>query len=166
MASEVHNLPYIEVIGKKTDNEADYLIRVHLTPMKWWPWDRYYVHFIGRPDKDRERHDHPWNFRTWVLWGGYDEEAHVIGADGKPTGETVKDTLGWLATRFRPATHAHRIVRLHTKTVVTLVKRSNGRVREWGFWTQAPEKSTGGFRWVWVKWTDYLGLPARTYEAY
>lgn len=164
MASEVHKLPYVEIIGGRED--GDYLTRIHVTPFAWWPkgWRRIYIHIFARPDKDREFHDHPWAFDTLVLWGGYIEKSHVM-RNGKPTGEIKTDKLGWLSFRRRPAEHAHRIIELRARRVVTLVMRDWGRKREWGFWTEV-ETSPRRKTWLWVQWQKYLGLPERTYEAY
>lgn len=38
------------------------------------PWFGVYLHKINRPDHDRDLHDHPWDFRTLVLKGGYVED--------------------------------------------------------------------------------------------
>lgn len=39
-----------------------------------WPWlPSIRLHHIMRPDHDRHCHDHPWDFRTVVLNGYYDE---------------------------------------------------------------------------------------------
>lgn len=40
---------------------------------QWCPWS-VRLHFIRRPDRDRDLHDHPWNARTFILSGWYDEE--------------------------------------------------------------------------------------------
>lgn len=54
---------------------------------RWWLFNRYdrprgwlrrllpsvRVHHIRRPDADRHLHDHPWNARTIILRGGYEE---------------------------------------------------------------------------------------------
>ena len=40
--------------------------------ISWLPSIR--VHHIRRPDTDRDLHDHPWNARTIVLGGWYEEE--------------------------------------------------------------------------------------------
>lgn len=55
-----------------------------------------------RPHREREWHDHPWDFRTFVLWGGYTDES--LQADG----QIVVDTLRAGSYRLRVAEHAHR----------------------------------------------------------
>lgn len=47
-----------------------------------WPWlPSVRVHHIALPDDDRHMHDHPWNARTIILQGWYDEEREVVGND-------------------------------------------------------------------------------------
>lgn len=169
-----HRSIYVEHIT--TQGEV-YLTRVHLTPWQWWPFKtRIYLHVFSRPDEDRVFHDHPWDFRTIVLFGGYDEESHQLNPHREtrgdddvmrptPTGKVIPDTLGFLSMRWRPATHAHRITRLHTRKVVTLILRGDRR-RNWGFWCppNLPEfdgitRSTVNNKtedWLWVYWRNYL----------
>lgn len=159
-----------------------YLTRVHLTPWDWWPshWRRLYLHIFQRPDEDRVFHDHPFHFDTLVLWGGYDETSHELQPIGlarykaergqglEPTGKIIHDRLGWLAWRSRPSTHAHRITRLHTRRVVTLIFRTE-KVRDWGFWCPPNLPEYAGMtrstvnnqtdKWLWVGWRDYLDEP-------
>lgn len=177
---------YIERI---TTQGRTYLTRVHLTaytdrtglrkPYPFWPFKTHlYLHIFSRPDEDRVFHDHPWNFTTVVLWGGYDETSHRLsnrytrGDDGLwrecPSGVITPDTLRFLSMRHRPATHAHRITRLHTRHVVTLLFRRD-RERNWGFWCP-PNRSeyNGDMRptvnnptddWFWVYWRNYIDQP-------
>lgn len=35
------------------------------------PWFSFYIHYIANADKDKHPHSHPWNFRTFVIKGGY-----------------------------------------------------------------------------------------------
>lgn len=164
MVSQFRKLPYLEVIGQGRGDQKTYLYRVHLTPFRWWKLPRLYLHIFQRPDEDRHLHDHPWDFDTTVLWGGYEEVSHVMDVDGKPTGQFIVDKLSFLSKRKRKATHAHKITRLLSPVVVTLVSRSNSRFREWGFWVDFEgERRT---EWEWIKWTDYMGLPERTEEVY
>lgn len=37
-------------------------------------YDHCRIHWIGKPDGDREKHDHPFNYRTFVMDGWYNEE--------------------------------------------------------------------------------------------
>lgn len=181
-------------VEKITTQGNDYLTRVHLTPapiktvkpqsfsiiahlQALWPFQtRLYLHIFSRPDEDRVFHDHPWKFTTIVLWGGYDEESHILanrysrGTNGvmqeEPSGQIKPDRLGFLSMRSRRATHCHRITRLHRKRVVTLIFRGD-RQRDWGFWCPPNSPQYAGFtrstvnndtpRWLWVYWREYLG---------
>lgn len=61
----------------------------------------FYLHHF-RPHTETEFHDHPWNFRTIVLWGRYVDESL------DQQGRVYRDVLRPLSTRYRLATHAHR----------------------------------------------------------
>jgi hypothetical protein len=168
---------YVEWIDT---NGQPYLVRTHLTPWKWWPFKlRIYLHKFYRPDADRVFHDHPWSFRTLILYGGYDEVSHEPqeslvaqtnnGLENPPSGLLIPDTLRWLSYRARRPQHAHRITRLHTRTVLTLIFRGE-RERDWGFWCPPAnyQDDTGEvivsrvnnptMQWKWVYWRDYLDI--------
>lgn len=71
-----------------------------------------------RPHRQVEFHDHPWSFRTIVLWGGYVDES----LDNNNL--VVQDRLHWLSMRKRPALHAHRTAsKGHTVTLVLTSKK-------------------------------------------
>lgn len=55
-----------------------------------------------RPHTETEFHDHPWSFRTVVLWGSYVDES----LDQQD--RVFRDVLRPLSTRRRAAAHAHR----------------------------------------------------------
>lgn len=84
------------------------------------------VHIIHRSDQDREFHDHPWNFLTIILRGGYWEHQ--------------PDDSGWVATFWRPAgsilfRHAadwHRLTINPGEQAVTLFITFRKR-QMWGF---------------------------------
>ena len=128
------------VIPDRSDPESDYLRRLQLIQT---PWGGVQLHWILLPDTDRDMHDHPRTFLSFIVRGGYEEE-YVKVAEGK-----VVDPLVLSATRTRLSLHrvtrgiAHRITSVRPGTV-TLVAKGPFR-REWGFYT--PE----GF----VSWRDY-----------
>lgn len=41
------------------------------------PWFNVYIHYIAKSDEDKDPHNHPWNFRTYVLSGGYLESLYL-----------------------------------------------------------------------------------------
>lgn len=55
-----------------------------------------------RPHKEDSFHDHPWSFRTLVLWGSYTDQSL------KSNDEIVTDVLKPGSTRYRRDLHAHR----------------------------------------------------------
>lgn len=115
---------------------------------------QWFLHNIRKPDKGRALHDHPWNFTTRILKGGYREqlrtpvranrvgfkESSFVFYDRMP-GD--KMTVG--------ANHTHRIDDVYGSTY-TLVN-AGPAVRTWGFWTDA---------FNWVDWRTYLKLPQNT----
>lgn len=98
------------------------------------PWGCLRIHRILRADAGRDHHDHPFDFSSLILWGGYVEE--------RPDGVTVA-RRGDVVRRL--ATDLHRIVYVLRGTT-TLVLASP-RLRTWGFATDAG----------WVSHTDYRG---------
>lgn len=111
-----------------------YLKRLRLVQT---PWFGIYVHWINLPDDDRDPHDHPWNFTSIVLRGGYTEALHTDRDHS-----SLHERGRWSAHRMTTGL-AHQIIRLEPRTVTLIL--TGRRSREWGFWTE-----TG-----WVDWHDY-----------
>lgn len=107
--------------------------------------ERVFLHRIYRSDRDRHLHDHPFNFSTLILSGGYTE---YVNTDPDPTGARVEPNLvrvGKPGMAFRnKAEHVHRLELTTPAWTILLVGQAR---RKWGFWTP-----TG-----WVYWRDYLG---------
>jgi hypothetical protein len=83
---------------------------------------RKYVLHHFRPHSETEFHDHPWSFRTFVLWGSYVDES----LDNNNL--VIRETLRAGMTRFRPALHAHRTrCKGHVWTFVVTSKKQ----RDW-----------------------------------
>lgn len=112
------------------------------------------LHIILRSDRDRELHDHPWTFITWMLCGGYWEhtdapplspeflawlEDHGM-ADLMPA--TIRTWVKPGQLRICRAPYKHRLEVINP--AVTLVF-TFPKFREWGFY-----KPIG-----WVPWTQY-----------
>lgn len=76
-----------------------------------------------RPHAETSFHDHPWSFRTFVLWGTYVDESLF----GHPP-RVLRDVLRPGSTRRRSALHAHRTS--STGHVWTLVITSP-KQRQW-----------------------------------
>jgi hypothetical protein len=98
------------------------------------------LHNIIKSDSDRELHDHPFTFVTFILKGGYTEYL----ADGSKTWH------GAPAVLYRPGKTLHRLelpLDANGKEIPawTFVLRSK-HWREWGFQTEQG----------WVHWKDFV----------
>lgn len=143
----------------KWDNGEPYLVRYFVWHDNKGPVKKshIYLHHIVASDPDREHHDHPWDFYSLMLWGGYWEEtsfeqikkckrlelAHrdFLDTDPNPSKHdkmisypdgSVKIRRWYGAPHFliRPAEWAHRLYL--KKPAWTLVYTTKKR-REWGF---------------------------------
>jgi hypothetical protein len=90
-----------------------------------------FVHLFHRSDNDRHFHDHPWDFCSLLLSGGYVEHT--------PAGAFWRRRFSVL---FRPAKCKHRVeIKRPTWTLVVRLRHQ----RQWGFWTESG----------WVNWITY-----------
>ncbi|GMV81224.1 MAG: hypothetical protein AMXMBFR7_24080 [Planctomycetota bacterium] len=121
--------PFTERIT--TPDGEPYLYRYTLL---YLPGFRLYLHRIFRADGDRHLHDHPWNFTSLVLKGGYREE----------TPQGIFERRAGALIRHK-AEDYHRILELYTQSAWTLVLCGRKR-RPWGFLV--------GNRWI--PWNEYL----------
>jgi hypothetical protein len=98
------------------------------------------LHVILRSDRDRELHDHPWTFVTWMICGGYWEYTPT-----NPQWPALAQQRSWVkpgALRVCRAPYPHRLELINPAVTLVLMFP---KFREWGFY-----KSTG-----WVPWTAY-----------
>ena len=111
------------IIKDRVDND-DYLIRYYLflKNRKTFPFNIFLHKFI-KSDPD-ELHDHPWNYRTLILSGGYWEYT-----------EKGKFWRGPLSYRFSPAKFLHRIELDKNISYCWTLFMPGKRCREWGFKT-------------------------------
>jgi len=72
------------------------------------------------PDDDRHLHNHPWNFVTFVLKGGY-KDIHREG----------EDVLMAPSVKYRPANHFHTVRPLVTPTWTLII--TGPKIQRWGF---------------------------------
>lgn len=109
-----------------------------------------FLHHIIRPDAGRELHDHPFDFKTRILSGGYYEQF-------KRTPE-VTDGQWCIAgdTFEHPAEYTHRLAKVLDGTY-TLVSAGAAR-RVWGF-LASRRNSTWTCAMTWLPWREYLGTP-------
>lgn len=149
--------PYTHIAA--TDGQGDYMRRFWLFnpypsdssgAKNWFPIS-IRIHHIRRPDQDRDLHDHPWNARTFILRGAYDEV--------RPAWISHYDHI--------LAPHYHRSFRRVEGDTVALKFGEYHRITEvspGGAWTLFV---TGKYRGTWgflvdgakVQWRKYLGLP-------
>ncbi len=110
------------------------------------PWFGVYLHWIYAPDRDRDPHDHPWPFVSWILRGGYTERVWV---------KMWHESVGFTRKRDRWSGHtmsttvAHSVTAVDPGTVTFVVV--GRRCRQWGFWTDQG----------WVAWPDYTREPSQ-----
>lgn len=130
----------MEIPSKKNDGEL-YLVRLRIVQT---PWFGVYLHNINEPDFDRDPHDHPWNFLSFIVRGGYTERIWARPADRR---------LGSYQRRWNRFTwhrmtmeKAHQIEEVQPNTVSLIL--TGPRTRNWGFWTEDG----------WVEWREYEHL--------
>jgi len=108
------------------EDGAAYLVRYKLIGCKWF---KIRVHHILLSDHDC-LHDHPWNFISIILKGGYWERRWPI---------INKNFYKWYSPcslLYRKATWRHSIELPVGRTCWTFVIMFR-RKREWGFWTKS-----------------------------
>lgn len=121
-------------IPDKNDPSRVYLKRLRILQT---PWFGFYIHWVYLPDSDRDPHDHPWTFWSFVARGGYTE---VLTDREHPL--HLRTHKRWSLHQM-PTDKAHKISTLLGPTItVLLVGR---RKRDWGFWTEDG----------WVPWREY-----------
>lgn len=128
----------------------------------WLPSVR--IHHICREDQDRHLHDHPWNARTIILRGWYNEERPFDPADPLPEGSVYGlQVNGQLRQQFfREHGYTGRLLfgQYHRITAV-----SPGGV--WTLFIVGRKRGTWGFQvdGKKVPWREYLGLQGSKGEA-
>lgn len=90
----------------------------------WWNQWEVALHWFWRGDEDPDCHDHPFDFWSYVLWGGYTEygERGYVSA-------IRRAFSGWV---YRPYTWRHR-VELRRRFCLTLVVKRKRR-KTWYFY--------------------------------
>ncbi len=114
-------------------------------------WGGIRVHNIVRSDGDREFHDHPFSFVSFILKGGYVE---TRDEPGLPRAYRRGSIL------YRKAETLHRLTLMeHDETEVDVPAWTfvvtGPRRREWGFMTEHG----------WIPWTEHVALREGQGEA-
>jgi hypothetical protein len=119
-----------------TSEGEPYLQRWFLFRSRWF---NIYLHKIFLPDADREQHDHPWDFMSFVLSGGYIEQS----------GDYTR-RIKWF--NARQADKPHRVLAL-TRTPTWTLVFTGPKKRIWGFHTQDG----------WIGHAEYLRMKFGSY---
>ncbi len=95
------------------------------------PWFSVFLHgmYDERGDRDAHCHDHPWDFWSLVLWGGYFEVQHDTNQHRYRVRRPGSLSYMPAADRY------HRILQLRKKKSFSLVFARPAN-RMWGYWTQ------------------------------
>lgn len=119
------------------DGDGNYLTRWRLIQT---PWFGVFLHRFDGPDPRPTLHDHPWNFVSLVLRGGYIERR----LDAM-TMEVDEDHRVRFVNRLRIG-EAHAIMRLLRVPTWTLMLVGVRR-RTWGYL----EPTDGDYTWTWTE---------------
>lgn len=145
------------IISDRESPDEPYLERYFLLfpPGKrpsWFPFNVLLHHFC-RSDKD-SFHDHPWNWMSIVLKGGYFEYRPTYSASGDRVGLSAN----WRkpgSVAIRKATDLHYVIlnpKLANNQEVWTLFFIGHRFREWGF----IDPETG----EWMQWEQYCNKKA------
>lgn len=118
-------------IADTVDPTDTYLARLRIIET---PWFGVYLHQIRRPDHDRALHDHPWNFVSFIIKGGYEETVPMFIS--RPAGLRRKRTWGPRSIHAMGIGKYHAITRLLDGPAWTLVFVGR-RVKNWGYITES-----------------------------
>lgn len=123
--------------------------RFWIIPFSKWRWvPAIRLHHILRSDNDRHFHDHPWNFVSIILRGGYTEVRPTWNKSGIYTGNTQR-WYGPGSILFRSAKCWHRLNIPDGTTCWTFFISFRYR-QKWGFLLQPEMK---------MRYESYLNLP-------
>lgn len=132
----------IEGLDKDGLGKTPYLTRHHLLENP--DGSQILLHQIHRSDEDREFHDHPWAFRSFIVSGAYVEHTPVFLSELGYSGAAARAwapgashqrvyRAGDWNVRMNPA-EVHRVDVIE-HPCITVVYRGP-RVRDWGFLMQ------------------------------
>lgn len=102
-----------------------YLSRLNLIAT---PWFSVKLHWIHRPDPDRDLHDHPWLFVALVLRGSYWEYESKDPANTPGKLRLIK----WF--NFKNTKTGHRISQTVGNVLTLVVTGPKDREKDWGFY--------------------------------
>lgn len=102
------------------------------------PWCALYLHWIFLTDDDRDPHDHPINFWSFIWRGGYTERVYWTNRATNQWGEidSRHSPRRWrrFSLHYMRVGRAHQITQLEPGTMTVLFVGRRNKQR-WGFWT-------------------------------
>jgi hypothetical protein len=159
LAAELIREGRVQFIHNRNDDHV-YLVRMWLTTPRMIDLDgerqfdssdSLLLHFFMHGDDDCALHDHPWDFETEIVHGGYEE--HLPPHDWKPGSELGPQWDELITFRYCGERIRHRADSLHcvgrvVPGTMTMV-RTGPKVRSWGF---HPAEQ------CWVPWREFLNI--------
>lgn len=104
---------------------SDIFCKWHLGEVRPGQWPA--LHYFSGPDPS-PAHDHPWDFTSFILKGGYVEKVYTRRGDGTFASELIHRREG--TCHHLAATHIHQLVELPEGECWTLVL-AGPRRRKW-----------------------------------
>ncbi len=138
----------IYVTGKSDPTDV-YFIRYFVVQSKYF---NIFIHRFLRSDRD-DPHNHPWDFLTFVVKGGYREHRYLSIEDGLHSW-IITRTVSFNRLVFRTATDIHRVelteeLKMKDQALAPITICITGPERqEWGFVKQL----------TLIPWKRYLEL--------
>ncbi len=119
------------------DGDTNYLTRTRIIQT---PWAALYLHRFDGPDPRPTLHDHPWNFTSIILRGGYVERR----LDPMTMGVDEAHKIRWInRVRIGDAHAIMRLLRVPTWSLMLVGRRR----RTWGYW-EGPISEDRRWRWT------------------
>lgn len=114
-----------------------YMDRWYLVPPQWNLPFCVRLQHIRRPDSSRHQHNHPYAFKSIVLWGWYDEEqvVRVEHIEGRGLTPILRNVIHPKWRMFSISQNGyHRIVNMPSNGVWTLIWHPRKpAVYKWGY---------------------------------
>ena len=108
------------------------------------PWFGLNLHWIHKPDPDRDLHDHPWWFAAFVVSGGYIEIT-------SPEPTTNKKRVRMINFFNKKNTkEAHRITDVQPNTITLIL--TGPKKKSWGFYVPSEDGKSANY----VPWREYI----------
>lgn len=140
LAKLVKILPKNEIADECHDGRGLLMTRYYLTPRIFGI--RLVLHQFHRSDNDRHYHDHPWNFISLILKGGYIEHFPFQGIPIEKVhcaGHIIKrpkEWRHWVELLHKPHADGYDFYIVPEYEECWTLVLLYGQRRDWGFWTE------------------------------